>query len=138
MKYIFCFLFVFIIGKNVNSAPIFFSWGGENIVKVVDFPDNENFLSSDNRYFDAGYRYKQVSIFFIPVWNYDLNWCGYISDKYYLDLSKNQLGEYANLAQVALPDEPELDFWNKFGGKLLFLSVVIIYIMYSVYFKKDT
>lgn len=113
------------------KIPIFFSWGGESIEKVEEFPDNESFMSADNHFFDAGIRYKQVSIFFIPIWNYDIEWCGYINDQMYLDFSKEELDSFASSANIKIPNEFQLSFWTEYGGKLLFALLVGGYLFIS-------
>jgi hypothetical protein len=117
--------------SNAYAAkPVFFSFGGETVVKVADFPDTPEFQNTESHYVDAGMRYKQVSVFFIPVWNYDEQWCGYISDTMYLDLSKERLNELATAAKITLPSEFKISFWDKVGGKLLFIALLVAYVLY--------
>jgi len=125
-------IFILLLQTTTYAAPVFFSWGGETITKVATFPNTTNFSSVDGKHFDAGFRYKQVDIFFIPVWNYDIKWCGYISDKYYIDLTDRELAEYASMAGVQLPTDYPLSFWEKIGGKLLFMGLLIGWIVYRV------
>lgn len=112
------------------GIPVFFSWGGEKVVKVGDFPDTEDFKTSDGKYLDPGYRYKQISIFFVPIWNYGRRWCGYVGDsRTYLDLSKDDLEVFANAAGLKLPATPSLPFWESYGGKLLFVVVFAFFVI---------
>jgi hypothetical protein len=127
---------------NSTSAearmPVFFSFGGEAMSKVQDFPDTEMFQNEDGSYVDAGCIYKQVSIFFIPVWNYDIRWCGYTGeDDSYMILTKEQLDEMAKEANVTLDETPSLSFWNSIGGKLVFLALIGAFIAYSVLSSDD-
>lgn len=115
------------------KMPVFFSWGGENISKVADFPDDESYQAEEGKYVDAGCIYKQITIFFIPVWNYDLRWCGYIADSDgYIPLTKAELDELAAVGGVVLPDAPSVSFWNAIGGKLVFLLIIGALIAYTV------
>ncbi|MFM7710579.1 MAG: hypothetical protein ACKO5C_06650 [Ferruginibacter sp.] len=125
-----CF-FLCVIGTAQAKKPVFFTWGGETIEKVEDFPNTYDFKSSDGYFVDAGFRYKQVTIFFIPVWNYDIEWCGYISDAYYVDLDRAKLEELSKSAGVNLPDDFPLSFWNKFGGKLVFVAVFGLLLLFK-------
>jgi hypothetical protein len=112
---------------HAGVFPVFYSWGGEKIIKVADFPDTEEWKTREDKYLDAGYRYKQITIFFVPIWNYDEQWCGYIGHTdYYLNLNKTQLDSYAAAAGVKLPDEPGLSFWELYGGKLLVAALVLL------------
>jgi hypothetical protein len=127
---------------NIHSAearaPVFFSFGGEAISKVQDFPDTEAFQFEDGSYVDAGCIYKQVSIFFIPVWNYDVRWCGYTGeDDSYATMTKEELDELATEASITLPETPSLSFWDSIGGKLVFLGLVGAFIAYSVLTSDD-
>src|SRR4051812_14379035 len=112
---------IFLAGEGrANAVPIFFSWGGEKIIKIANFPNTAEFKSREGKHIDAGYRYKQISIFFmpacfIPAWNYDGQWCGYIGESdHYLDLSRTVL---TNLSSIKLSDSPSLPFWDSYGGK---------------------
>lgn len=118
--------------KTLNAKFVFFGWGDERIIKVRDFPNIPAFMNIDGLYVDAGYRYKQIHIFFIPVWNYDATWCGYIgSDDMYVPLSFIEVSQQAMLAGVDLPDSPLIPFWDEYGGKLLVGALLLAYIMYS-------
>jgi len=123
---------LFLFATPAVAAPVFFQWGGEKIVKEMDLPDTPTFQIPDGTYLDVGYRYKQISVFFIPIWNYDEKWCGYIgNDKQYLDLSRNELSILAEAASLKLPDEPSLPLWDSIGGKLLFLLILVLYFGYQ-------
>lgn len=126
------FLLILLNSSNVEAKkPVFFSWGGEQINKIADFPDTEEYQVEGGLHFDAGCIYKQVSIFFIPVWNYDLRWCGYVegSDGY-ISYSKEELDVFATAAGVTLPEEPAISFWNRIGGKLVFLLIIGAFLAY--------
>lgn len=116
------------------KVPVFFSWGGEHIAKVADFPDTPQFQTKDGQYVDPGYRYKQFKLFFVPVWNYGGKWCGYVGNsERYLDLHKQQLDELAAAVGMTLPESPALPFWDSYGGKLVLLSVVMLVFLYGRY-----
>lgn len=116
----------------------FFSFGGEAITKVADFPDTEAFQMEDGSYVDAGAIYKQVTILFIPVWNYEIRWCGYVGEgESYMDLSKEQLDALAAEAGVTLPESPSISFWHSIGGKLVLLAIIGAFIAYSVLFPEE-
>lgn len=113
------------------KIPVFFSFSGEQISKVVDFPNTEEYQADENIYIDAGCIYKQVSIFFIPIWNYDVRWCASLDgSEEYIPYSREELSVFAAAANVTLPEEPTIDFWNKIGGKLVFLLLIGAFIAY--------
>lgn len=135
VAFLLCSMLLFFT-PSVNATPVVFEWGGEQIVKVMDLPNTPSFQRADGSYADVGVRYKQVAIFFVPVWNYDVKWCGYIgSDKEYLDLDKDDLSELAEAASLKLPDTPSLPLWDSIGGKLVFGLVLALYFGYQA--KKE-
>ncbi len=117
-----------VFSSTLSAVPVFFSFGGEKIVKIQDFPDNDNFKSSEGYYIDAGYIFKQVTIFFIPIWNYKGRWTGYVgNDSKFLELTKEELDNIASIANLKLPDSPSLPFWDYMGGKILAIFLVFMY-----------
>ena len=123
-------IMVFVTPTEAKAKAAFFSWGGETIEKIVDFPDTANFQINDD-YIDAGYRYKEFTVFFLPLWTYDYAWCGYIPNNptSYYPLTKKQVVSYAQMASVTLPDTPDLGFWKEWGGKLVLGLIIVIFLI---------
>lgn len=126
--------FSFLNSQSAEARkPVFFSFGGEAMSKIQDFPNTETFQLEDGTYIDAGCIYKQVSILFIPIWNYDIRWCGYTGeDGTYFEATKEELDAMAKEANVTLAETPSLSFWHTIGGKLVFLIIIGGFIAYSV------
>jgi|TARA_B100001971_G_C18172753_1_gene528156 hypothetical protein len=137
--------------SQVHAKFIFFGWGDEKIVKVMDYPNTDDFyiekdylnevfkgydITFDSfRYLDLGYRMQQITIFFIPIWNYNGKWCGYIgSDSYYL--TTLDFDFISSAYGLSIPNKPKLPFWDEYGGKLLLGAILALYIYFS-YFRKD-
>ncbi|MEZ5426541.1 MAG: hypothetical protein R2747_09770 [Pyrinomonadaceae bacterium] len=122
-------LAAFILGIMIvpaRAAAGFFSYGGEEVIKVADFPDTKEFYHPQHGYIDAGYVYKQVSIFFIPIWNYEGRWVGHIgSEEKYLPMPKDLMDKLAADAGVQLPETPDLPFWEAVGGKIIFSLIIL-------------
>src|SRR5688500_11190031 len=130
-------IFVVLMSVSINAAPVFFSFGDEKIIKVADLPNTKEYFMENGQFLDAGYVYKQVSIFFIPVWNYSGKWAGYVgSDELYLPLTKAELDEMCAAANVALPDAPPLSFWETVGGKLLVGFIFLLYLAWKFLVKR--
>lgn len=108
-------------GEPVAAGiPIVYEESHEKTIKVADFPDTENFRAKDGELLDAGYVFKQFRVFWIPVWNYDGRWCCYgQSSGAPYEIQKTNLDVLARAANVSLPAEPELPFWDLYGGKLV-------------------
>ena len=120
------------------GIPIFWSYGGESYVKVAELPNIEDYKTSNGKYYDVGYRYKQFSLFFVPVWNYDKQWCGYIDKEQFIELTEPEVMELARASGVKLPKNVSLPFWEEWGGKLLFLSGLGVYFYISRSSKQKT
>ena len=122
-------IFISVINALAGGFTIIWSYGGEKIIKVMDLPDTSDFMSLEKEYIDVGVKYKQLRIMFLPVWNYDVQWCGYIGrDDQYLDLSRTELETLANAASLHLPSRFRIPLWDALGGKLIF-SVLLALIL---------
>jgi hypothetical protein len=131
------FVLIAIVASLLMSRPadaklIFVGWGGEKIIKIADFPDTPGFKNGA-KHFDLGYRFKQVTLFFVPVWNYGGAWCGAIpgDDGHFYDFSREQLENFAHAANITIPAEASLGAWDSFGGKLLVGALALAFLLYS-------
>lgn len=123
-------LSLYFSSAEARYTPVLFGWGGETIIKVVDFPNTSQFKWRGATFIDAGAIYKTFTVFFVPLWNYDVRWVGYIgkSDEY-LEFTRAELEELASYSDTKLPQSPSLPFWDSYGGKLVILLVVFIGIL---------
>ncbi|MBK8803925.1 MAG: hypothetical protein IPN71_18110 [Fibrobacteres bacterium] len=132
--------FVFASARPAEAKagiPIFWSSGTEKIVKVADFPDTGDFKIDANENLDPGYKFKQVQLFWLPLWNYGGEWCGYVGkDDTYLEIPKATLDSLAKSVNVTLPDSPSLGLWNTIGGKLIVVLLLVGAI--GVFFLKNS
>lgn len=113
---------------HVFAGAGFFSYGGESIVQLADLPDTEEYQTPDGEYADIGYIYKSVSVFYVPIWNYDGRLVMMLSGQdSYIDIGADQIEMFALQAGVTLPPAPYLDFWQRIGGKLTFIVGVILF-----------
>ena len=104
----------------------------------MEFPNNPNFQTPSGEYIDAGYRYQQITVFFLPLWNYNEKWCGYIgSDESYLDLNRDELAVLAAEADLTLPTNVTIDAWDSIGGKLTFIIGLLLLVGYTMLTMKD-
>lgn len=115
----------------VSEANALVSWGGEKMIKVAEFPDSPEFQNPEGYYIDAGLKYKQISLFFIPIWNYELSPIGYINQSSYLSMTQSDLEELAQSAGVTLPDNPKPSFWERIGGKLVIVVGLVLFGMWK-------
>ena len=123
---------------TANAGIIFFSWGGEVIEKIADFPRTDEYKSGD-KHVDAGIRYKEITIFFLPVYQYGFKYCGVYEgdDDHFLDLTKDQLFEIANGANIKVPDPVNLGFWKEWGGRVVLFLLLVIYFGFNYLNSKN-
>ena len=127
--------------RMAHAIPVLFSFGDEKIIKVYELPEIDLFFNTETKtYMDVGWRYKQVTIFFMPVWNYDGAYCGYAGlEDTYVDVNLEQFNEVAamaNIPKIEVPDEPELPFWDVVGGKLAVGGLLLLLIGLQVLLRK--
>ncbi|MEN9353166.1 MAG: hypothetical protein RL318_491 [Fibrobacterota bacterium] len=137
-RFLIAFTFLFLLfgasSAQAKGVPLFYSSGTEKIVKGAEFPDTDDFRTQSGEYIDAGYKFKQVQLFWIPLWNYGGEWCGYIGkDDAFIEIPKPALDSMATVAKVTLPAAPSLGIWNSYSGKaiigLLLLGILAIVLM---------
>ena len=107
------------------------------MIKVADLPDSEGYKTAEGTFYDIGYRYKQFKLFWIPIWNYDKSWCGYIDNDTFVDLTEAEVFELAQAAGVRLPKNVQPPFWDEWGGKLLFIGGIGLYIFIKRAARED-
>jgi hypothetical protein len=114
--------------SRAEAAPFIVGWGGEKIITVAELPGTAAFKSGDT-HFDLGYRFKQITFFFIPVWNYDGKWCGSIrgDGSHFFDFDRERLEKMARAADISLPAEPAISAWDSYGGKALVGAIILGY-----------
>ena len=114
----------------------------ERIIKVADFPDKpefqreikqQNAVTSEKFYIDAGYAWTQTTYFWCPITNDTGRYVGHVGkDDKFLPMSPEEINRMAKTAQVVLPQSPSLPFWDAYGGKLVGLVILIVVILLFV------
>lgn len=115
------------------AKPLFFGYG-DHIKKVAELP-NINELHTNKGYLDVGYCYSQLSIVFIPVWNWNERYCGYVSSDTYTDASKEDLLEISKVlnADTSWDDgKSKLSMWERVWGKVVFGVVLLLIILFNL------
>ena len=125
--------------SQAKSFPVFFGWGDETVVKLADFPDTEVFQTTGGKFFDAGVIYKRVTVFFVPVWIYDIRWAGYIDPSTnllrdeYVELTREELEEYLLVAGITfLPETPTSALGYHYGWALALVLVLVIFVAFFI------
>lgn len=123
-------LMITLAPTSLYAAAIFWSYGADTIIKVAPFPDNP-IIQNNTKHYDAGYIYKTFNVFFVPIWVYDEHWCGYINDKAFYPMTRDELERPARIAGIDLPYGSQVPFWDAWGGKLLIISILVSYALWK-------
>jgi len=100
-----------------KGIPLTFSYGSEKMAKLHELPGSN---------YDFGVIYKQVTLFKIPIWNYDKKFCGYIDEKNYAPLTEEEANAIISKANIKLPAFMGIPYWDLFGGKAIILVILAI------------
>ena len=135
------FLFTSVIfASHVQAQFVFWEYGGDTIEKVADFPDIPYF-ETDNGYMDIGIKYKEFTVFFIPLYQWDKSFVGVVPNNLdvYFEYTESELREFANVANITLPliTQVRLDFWKEWGGKFCILLILMLYSTYVYISRKS-
>lgn len=116
---------------QANAIPIV--WGtSEKVAKIYDFPKNENYQVS-GQHMDLGYKYKAFEVFWIPLHAYEGNVVGYIDDRTYVGLSRNEISMLAKENNITnLEAMSKIPFWDAWGGKLTLILLIVGFIFVSI------
>jgi hypothetical protein len=117
-------------------AQVVYSFGGEHVTKVVELPHNANtnIPSGPNagRHIDVGVFYKQFSLFFIPLWNWDTRFVGYIGADSYLEVPEEELRAFVAANGGQMPSVASPPFWDAWGGKLVLGGILLIFVLFKI------
>jgi len=116
--------FLFTVNTVLAKGVVFYS-NGEKIEVKKELPDT---AILDNQHVNLGVMYEQFSIFWIPVWNYGEVKYVLISDNKntYYDLETEDLEDVKAMFELDIPEKPSIGFWNKIGGKLVWIVVILV------------
>ncbi len=115
-----------------GSIPIPVCFPCEYIAEVKSLPADSTFLGEWNDPLDVGYRHKQISILWVPIWNYEGEYCltNKARDTYY-DILPEEKKFLAAKHDIDFDANP-LSFWDKIGGKLV-LGLLILLALYGTF-----
>ncbi|WP_159566801.1 hypothetical protein [Budvicia diplopodorum] len=140
-------LFVGLLFSVNAQAKFAISFGEVESVKVVaELPDTEDFTvkktsqSSVKQYLDVGILYSSFEVLYIPVWT--------TKDPILVLANKDNKDSYYSVNSIEMDkiltdnklDKSELlnpGFFVKFGGKLILIGLILLFILYSCRSKKE-
>ncbi len=112
------------------QSQIVYAWGDEKLHTVIDLPNDETTYDEDlGGYMNVGYFYKQLWVLWVPMWNWDGQYCILKEgdNDSYTPISAEELEYIKEAYNVDLPSNP-IPFWDKIGGKLIWLAVIALLI----------
>lgn len=137
IRFLFIFVLSFISVNHVNARPLFIFQYGDAVSVIKELPEDYTIATTDGDiHVDLGTIYKKFSIFWIPVWNWNVDKYVLLPDDYdkddknikYYDVDEEELSKLRNVVGE-LPDKPELSFWKRFGGKLIILLIIALMVV---------
>lgn len=118
--------FFFLLCANSAQAkgvPLFLSWGTE-ISIVKEMPEDYMIRTTDNGvvHVDLGVVYDELSLFGIPLWNWNVEKYVFLPDNYdslrdgnyvFYNIDADELRAVEQFVGN-LPEKPELSFWRSY------------------------
>lgn len=117
---------VFAAATETYARGVIFYSTGEKLEITRDLP--EDFTFEDGTHMNLGVKYNQFSIFWIPVWNYGETTWAYVNDArdtYSDEVTPEELEMFKTEYGIDVPEKPVIGFWNRIGGKLVWLAVIL-------------
>lgn len=125
----------------LHAKGVLIYGNGDAVSKVYSLPYSDEFMltceDGNDYHADLGVMYKQFSLFWVPIWNYgDYKFVLYVDKKIgnydftYLDLGKEEM-DFLRSNFGGIPLEPELPFWDAYGGKLLLLVLIALALLFK-------
>jgi len=114
---------------NTALAGVFIYSSGEKIDIVMELPDS---LIIDDEHVNLGVMYNQFSLFWIPLWNYGETKFVLTTEEmdYYYDIDEEDIKVLKDDFGIDIPKKPRIGFWNKIGGKLVAIAVIVGIILF--------
>lgn len=114
------------LSSNRAEARVTILYGnGPEFEQMYDLPDS--LTSEAGNPLEFGVAFDQFSLFYVPIWNYGETEYAVYDRKaqtiYTLD--EEDLAAFKEEYGWELPEKPGLSFWNRFGGKLILVVVLV-------------
>lgn len=122
----------------------------EKVIKLAELPNVDELavdttpagyqaIVAAKSFLDVGYCYKQLQVVFLPVWNWDERYCGYVNDNTYADVSLEELRTFAKAlsADTAWDDgKAKISLWERVGGKAALVGIIGLLLGIRVWRKR--
>ncbi|WP_027418447.1 hypothetical protein [Crocinitomix catalasitica] len=114
---------LFTIQANAKAKiPVCFPC--EYIETTTVLPEDSEFIGEYDDQLNVGYKYDQINLLWIPIWNYEGQYClvNAAEDTYY-DITDEDKAILTETYGANLEGNP-LSIWSKIGGKLIILIIL--------------
>lgn len=118
---------------------------GDRIIKVADLPQTPEFevdarpeynpptMPTQRVHIDVGYIWKQNTLLSLPIFNDNGHYIGYTgNDAQYIEFKKGELEDWTGKANITLPPNQSIPFWDAWGGKLLLIVLIPPFVIVSL------
>jgi hypothetical protein len=114
---------LFFTASPVSAKGVIIYSTGEKVEIFKELPDD---ATIDDAHVNLGVMYEQFSIFWIPIWNYGETKYVLINDQEdtYWDVDTETIEQLRTEFNVDVPEKPSIGFWNKTGGKIIWIIVI--------------
>lgn len=133
------FLSAFLAFGLIAPAHAVIYGHGDKSIRVHDLPNLE-VLKKGSDYVDVGYCYKQLHILWLPVWNWDERYCGYLNETTYApNLTREAILEVSkemNWDTSWDDGKSKIPFWERVGGKIALGGLLIAWIAFNQYQRR--
>ncbi|NDV60432.1 hypothetical protein [Bacteroides sp. 519] len=133
-KVLFLVICFICISATASAIPILYS-NGLKFETKEQLPDS---VIINNGHVNFGVSFKQFSIFWVPLWNYGETEYVLVTDdeKNAYELDTDELAYIKETYNIDTDKAPEISFWNKMGGKLIVI-VLILFLIWGSRSKKE-
>ena len=137
------FLFFSILNSTDAMATDIIYSNGETFIKVLDLPKDYEMEYNERVYHaDLGIKFYQFSLFWIPLFNYGEKKYVYLNERkddyVFIELTSDDVSELQDIyGSSVIPSDPELPFWDVWGGKMVLILIIIVWFGYKRIAKDD-
>ncbi len=127
---------LFFTANSASAKGVIIYSNGEKIDVTHKLPEE---ITINGEHVNLAVMYKQFSIFWIPMWNYGETQYVLLNDKEdtYYDIDAEEIEILKSGYDIPIPEEPTMNFWNKIGGKIIWIVLLLIVVYYTWIGRKD-
>lgn len=110
---------------KANAKMVILYGNGPEFELLTELPDSVT--SEDGNHLNFGITFEQFSVFGVPIWNYGE--CTYAlydkANETIYSIDEETIAYLKETYNLTIEEEPKPGFWNRFGGKILVLIIIV-------------